>query len=202
MKKRSFLTAGMLGLSGLAMAASDKKSQQKADCAASAAAGPGPVLLTITGAVTKANRGALDPAFDRMMYKQQLQFNRAYVFDFAALQALPQTTIRPTLEYDGKQHAISGPLMSDVLGASGAQAATEIVMRALDGYTVQIAMADVHKYRFVLGTQLDGKPLPVGGLGPLWGVFEADRFPEVMARPISARFALCPWAIYHIEAKT
>jgi len=201
MKKRRLLTAGMLGLSSLAIAAHDKKSNKSVDCTTNVVSVQGPVLLTITGAIGKANRGALDPAFDRMMYKQKLQFNRGYVFDFAALQALPQKTIRPTLEYDGKQHVISGPLLMDVLVASGAQAATEVLMRALDGYTVQVAVTELRQYRHVLATHLDGKPMPVGGLGALWVVYEPEGFPDMMARPLSMRFALCPWAVYHMEVK-
>ena len=35
---------------------------------------PGPILLTVTGAVRRPNRGALDPALDQLMAKQQVQF--------------------------------------------------------------------------------------------------------------------------------
>jgi len=196
MKKRQFLAAGLLGMSGVAIAANKKQ----AACAGSTEAGP--VLLTVTGAIGAGNRGALDPALDQMMAKQKLQFNRAYTFDFAALSALPQTSIRPTLEYDGKQHVLSGPLLSEVMHAAGAAAAGDVLLRAVDGYAVQVAMADIRKYRFIVATHLDGKPIPLGGLGPLWAVFDADVFPDIMAKPISARFALCPWGTYHIEAKT
>lgn len=64
-----------------------------------AAAMPGgPVLLTVSGAITRPNRGALDPALDQMMAKQKLTFTTARAFDFAALHRLPARTIRPTLE--------------------------------------------------------------------------------------------------------
>ncbi|ASU36912.1 molybdopterin-dependent oxidoreductase [Herbaspirillum sp. meg3] len=196
MKKRQFLAAGLLGMSSVAIAANKEK---QAACASSKDAGP--VLLTITGAIGAGNRGALDPVLDQMMAKQKLQFNRAHTFDFASLNALPQTTIKPTLEYDSKQHVLSGPLLSDVLSAAGAAAAGDVLLRAVDGYAVQVSMADIRKYRFIVATHLDGKAIPLGGLGPLWAVYEADGFPEIMEKPISARFALCPWGTYHIEAK-
>ncbi|MFJ9453012.1 molybdopterin-dependent oxidoreductase [Herbaspirillum sp. NPDC101397] len=195
MKKRQFLVTGLFGMSSVAMAASKKR-----DAACSNDIGP--VLLTVTGAIGAGNRGALDPALDQMMAKQKLQFNRAHTFDFAALNALPQTTIKPTLEYDNKQHVLSGPLLSEVLKSAGAGAASDVLLRAVDGYAVQVATADIRKYRFIVATHLDGKAIPLGGLGPLWAVYDADSFSEIMDRPISARFALCPWGMYHIEAKT
>ncbi|MFJ9535577.1 molybdopterin-dependent oxidoreductase [Herbaspirillum sp. NPDC101396] len=195
MKKRQFLVTGLFGMSSVAMAASKKR-----DAACSNDIGP--VLLTVTGAIGAGNRGALDPALDQMMAKQKLQFNRAHTFDFAALNALPQTTIKPTLEYDNKQHVLSGPLLSEVLKSAGAGAASDVLLRAVDGYAVQVATADIRKYRFIVATHLDGKAIPLGGLGPLWAVYDADSFSEIMDRPIGARFALCPWGMYHIEAKT
>jgi hypothetical protein len=145
----------------------------------------GPTLLTITGAITRSNRGALDPALDQMMARQKLAFDRAYALDFAALAALPARTIRPTLEYDGKPHTLRGPLLLEVLAQAGAQPrdAAKVLMRAVDGYA----------------THLDGKPMPLGGLGPLWAVYDADRVPEMAALPVAQRFGACPWALYHLE---
>jgi hypothetical protein len=48
---------------------------------------------------------------------------------------------------------------------------------------------------------VDGKPMPLGGLGPLWAVYDADRVPEMAAQALAQRFAACPWALYHIEVK-
>lgn len=195
MNKRSFLAAAMLGAGGMAVAA-DKAAGRPAACS-----NAGPVLLTVTGAIGKGNRGALDPALDQMMAKQKLQFDRAHTFDFAALAALPQVVIKPTLEYDGKPHALQGPLLADVVTATGAVAASDVLLRAVDGYAVMVSLADLRKYRFIVATHLDGKPIPLGGLGPLWAVYDADRFADMMQRPLSARFALCPWGLYHMEVK-
>jgi hypothetical protein len=38
-------------------------------------------------------------------------------------------------------------------------------------------------------------------LGPLWAVYDADRVPEMAAQPLTARFAACPWALYHIAVQ-
>jgi hypothetical protein len=160
----------------------------------------GPVLLTVSGAISRANRGAFDPALDQMMGKQKVTFDRAHTFDFAALTALPVVTIKPTLEYDSKPHTLSGPRLLDVVKAAGGSSAdaTQLTLRAVDGYAVGISTADARKYAFIVATRLDGKPIPLGGLGPLWAVYDADRYPEMAAKPVNQRFALCPWALYHI----
>ena len=159
-------------------------------------------LLTVTGAIGKVNRGPFDPVRDQMMAKQKIEFRKAHAFDFGELAALPAVTIRPTLEYDSKPHALRGPRMADVLRAAGASAETgQLMMRAVDGYSPRIAVADTRKYRFIVAMYLDGKPMALGGLGPLWAMYDADRFPDMAAKPVEQRFTLCPWAVYHIDVQ-
>ncbi len=166
---------------------------------------PGPALLTLTGAIGQTNRGPFDPALDQMMKKHKVDFDKAYTFDFAALSALPQHDIKPTLEYDGKVHALRGPLLAEVLAQAGVNGGgkradkTMLALRAVDGYAVSLSLAQVRAQRFILATHLDGKPMALGGLGPLWAVIDADRLPELAAKPLSERFAACPWALYHID---
>ena len=191
MDKRHFL-----GAAALAGAAPAFASRSTAPAPAA-----GPTLLTITGAITRSNRGGLDPALDQMMAKQKLVFDRAYALDFAALAALPARTIRPTLEYDGKPHTLRGPLLADVLAQAGAKPrdAAKVLMRAVDGYAAVLEMRQLRAWNFIVATHLDGKPMPLGGLGPLWAVYDADRVPEMAALPLAQRFGACPWALYHLE---
>jgi hypothetical protein len=189
MKKRAFLAAAAVAAPFPLLAQGKPVSGAK-----------GPTLLTVTGLV-KANRGPFDPVLDQMMGKQKVAFEKAHAFDFAALAALPAVTIKPTLEYDKKPHALRGPLLADVLKAAGAGADGKLAMRAIDGYAPTMPMADARKYRFIVATHLDGKPMPLGGLGPLWAVYEADKFPDMAAKPVDQRFALCPWGLYHIDVQ-
>jgi hypothetical protein len=163
----------------------------------------GPALLTVTGAITKSNRGPLDPVLDQMMHKQQLAFSKAYAFDYAALLHLAPQTIRPTLEYDARPHTLRGPLLLDVLAEAGAKVGdkTVLVLRAVDGYNVELTGAQARARRFIVATHIDGNPMPLGGLGPLWAVYDADRVPEMAALPLAQRFAACPWALYHVEVR-
>jgi hypothetical protein len=193
MNKRHFLAAGAAAatlLPGGASAANAPANLRQ------------PALLTVTGAIGKSNRAAFDPVLDQMMAKQKLSFSQAFAFDFAALRALPAVGIRPTLEYDGKPHALRGPLLATVLKAAGLQADNvKLAMRAIDGYAPTISLADAIRMRFIVATELDGKPMPLGGLGPLWAVYDADRVPEMAAKPVNERFALCPWGLYHIDVQ-
>jgi hypothetical protein len=194
MKKRQFLGASVA--SAVAIPA----------WAATPAAGKtlaGPPILTISGLIGPGNRGPLDTALDQMMVKQKIKFDKAHVFDFAAIAALPAVTIKPSLEYDNQVHTLKGPLLLDVVRASGAKLTgkTQLFLRAVDGYAAMVSAADAEKYRFIVATHLDGKPMALGGLGPLWGVYEADRYPDMMAKSLADRYANCPWATYYIEVK-
>jgi len=166
--------------------------------------GRGPALLTVTGAIAHGNRGPLDPALDQMMHKHQVTFTKAWAFDYASLLALPPQTIRPTLEYDGKPHTLRGPLLTDVLARAGATVndRTILILRAVDGYNVELPIAQARARRFIVATHIDGNPMPLGGLGPLWAVYDADRVAEMAALPLPQRFAACPWALYHAEVIT
>ncbi len=176
--------------------------------ASSAQAAPppsrGPVLLTIGGAaVTKGNRPAMDPALDQMMAKHGVQFDKALAMDAAALYRLPTVQIKPTLEYDAKVHSLSGPLVNSVLEAAGVAPASSVMvgLRAVDGYNVAVSLADIKRYRMIIATHMDGQPLALGGLGPQWAVYDADRLADFKDMPLKQRFGLCPWGVYYIDVK-
>jgi hypothetical protein len=191
MKKRQFLGAAALA-AGAAPALAG----------AAAGAGRGPTLLTVTGAIARTNRGPLDPALDLMMHKQQVGFSRAYALDFTEIARLPSLRIRPMLE-DGKPHELRGPMLLDVVGLAGAPAGggTKLVLRAVDGYAVEITAKQARERRFIVATHLDGQPMALGGLGPLWAVYDAGRVAGMAAKPLAERFAGCPWALYHIDVQ-
>ena len=191
MKKRHFL--GGAALAGIAAAV--------ATPARAAGPTPGPTLLTVTGAIAKPNRGKLDPVKDQMMHKQKISFDQARAFDFAAIAALPAISIKPTLEYDGKQHTLSGPLLLDVMKAAGARLNddSKLLLRAVDGYVAGVTVAQARAQRYIVATHLDGATMPLGGLGPLWAIYDADKVPGMAAKPLPERFSACPWALYHIE---
>ena len=192
MNKRQFLATTAAGLASLPFYNVNARPTSR-----------GPAILTITGNIDRANRGALNPALDQMLHTQGVAFERAYTFDFDALRGLPAITIKPTVEYDAKLHSLRGPLLTTVLDAVGAQTndGTRLVLRAIDGYAIALPVSDARRYRFIVATHLDAQPLALGGLGPLWAVYDADRFLDKAAKPLNERFGLCPWGLYHIEVQ-
>lgn len=191
MNKRDFLSASaLIGVGSLPSAP-----------ALAATPTTGPTLLTVGGLVPKGNRPALDPVLDQMMSKHGVKFGQAFTFDSAALHKLPKVTIRPTLEYDGKEHALSGPTVLHVLSAAGVkpEPGLRLGMRAVDGYNVTISVADVTAYRMIVATHIDGKPMGLGSLGPQWAVYDADRLAAFKDKPLKERFGLCPWGLYYID---
>jgi hypothetical protein len=195
MNKRDFIAGAALA-AGLWPAAGEASGS-----AAKGAPAAGPGLLTVTGAITRSNRGPLDPALDQMMAKQGIRFDKAFVFDAAALQRLPAVQIRPTLEYDAKPHTLKGPLLGSVMQAVGVpvRVPVQLGLRAIDGYRVGVSLADANAWRMIVATEIDGRPLALGGLGPQWAVYDADALAAFRDKPLKERFGLCPWGLYHIE---
>ena len=198
MQKRRFIGGAVVGaVAGMAATRSLATVRKGAKATA------GPTLLTVSGAIGAGNRGPFDPVLDQLMAKQKLAFRKAHGFDFAAIAALPVVSIRPTLEYDGRPHELAGPLLSDVMKACGVKASARTVFfaRAIDGYAASISASEADRRRFIIATHLDGRAMALGGLGPLWTIYDADRQADMAARPLADRFGSCPWATYHIEVR-
>lgn len=200
MNKRHFLTAAALA-GALPIHVWAAEETEKADKKLGDGSGRGPVLLTISGEIGRANRKALNPALDQMAAKHGVQFDKAFEFTAFGLRRLPAVTIKPTLEYDQKVHALTGPLLATVLQTAGVSLKKNLylTLRAVDGYTVSLSVADALAYNMMVAIRLDGQPLSLGGLGPQWAVYDADRLDAFKDKPLADRFKLCPWGLYHIH---
>lgn len=191
MKKREFLASAVaLGVSAPVLA--------KPQAPVASATTP---LVTVSGGIQRHNRGPVDPALDQLFHKQLVQFDAAYAFDFGALARLPAQTIRPTLEYYAKPHTLRGPRLAEVLAQTGmpTNPATQVLLRAIDGYVVATTLGQLRDYQFLLATHIDDKPLALGGLGPLWAVYDPAAIPALAGKPLKEQFTLCPWGVYHIQ---
>ena len=196
MRKRDFLASVSTGVAATVAPFTPARANLPAP-------GTGPTLLTVTGAIGHGNRGPLDPALDQMMARHKIHFDRAQVFDFGALSAMASVRIGPTLEYDGRVHALKGPLLADLLMAAGVAVhqPLAVTLRAIDGYSVTVSAAEIMHRRYIVATHLDGHPMPLGGLGPLWAVIDADRQADLAQRPLGERYERCPWGLYHIDVQ-
>lgn len=64
-----------------------------------------------------------------------------------------------------------------------------------------VALAEAPRWRMIVALDMDGAPLDLGGLGLQWAVYEADTLAAFRDKPLSERFALCPWGLYSIEVR-
>ncbi|MFD0666122.1 molybdopterin-dependent oxidoreductase [Ramlibacter sp. MAHUQ-53] len=217
MDKRKFLLAAGAAAASLPALAANKRraaakpgdrkgaraaaSGQAAEPAAAPKSAGQPAILTLAGQVGRSNRGPSDDALDQLMHKHGVRFDKAWTLSLADLLRLPATTIRTTLEYDGRVHELSGPQLALALGMAkvDVNAGLRLVMRAVDGYSPSLPVAEARARGMILATHLDGKPLALGGLGPLWAVYEADSQPDLRDKPLNERYAACPWGLYFID---
>jgi hypothetical protein len=153
---RKFLLAFILAFTGLALAAP-----------AQAGGGADPVILTVTGNVAKPNRGPLDPFEDQVFDHLQVKFDKGFTFTLADLKALPQKTVKAKYAEWPREVTATGPSLVDVLKAAGAEG-KKILVQATDGYAPEFKGADVAQDKMILAVEADGKPLHMGGRGPLW----------------------------------
>ncbi len=130
--------------------------------AASLAKPSGPVILTVTGAITETNAPG-----------------RAE-FDSAMLDALGIDKVTTTTNWTSGPQQFEGVKLSKVLDAVGAQGTT-IFARALNDYTGKIAVADVRTYPVLLASRVNGQPL-AADKGPLWIIYPQDDYPALRER--------------------
>ena len=92
------------------------------------------VLLTVSGAIGKTNRGPLDAGKDSLLALQKISFARAFAFDRAMLLGLKQGTVKVQPPEFQAPATFTGPLLQEVLAAVGA-ARGKVIFTAIDGYT-------------------------------------------------------------------
>ncbi len=156
----------------------------------------GTVLLTVTGEVMNPNRGAYDPATDKFFGYNEVDFAKAAQFDFDALEALALVTVNADFPKGEQVYQFEGPLLVDVLKAAGATGEM-VTMQALDGYAIEVSLAELEANGAVLALKRDGEAFGIGGFGPTQVVFpRADRA-DLSEMPDDNWI----WSIFHISVK-
>lgn len=151
-------------------------------------------ILTVTGEIQQTNRPSFDAFADALFNGLGESFDAAYAFSHADLAAMPQTEL--TVRYPNwpTDVTIRGPLLSDVLDRVGATGPV-VSAQAVDGYAPTFSIDEIRNAPFVLGIQADGKPLSIGGRGPVWLVFP----PGSIADQSTTDDGNVPWAVFHIK---
>ncbi len=153
----------------------------------------GPVVLTIAGKIGVANRGPSDPQLDPILVYHEKSFEAAAEFDRAMLESLGTHEIELSYEKWSEVYRVSGPRLADVLSAVGAQGRA-ITATALDGYAIEVSAEELTARDWIVALERNGRPLDIGGLGPLWIVYAAAG--NTVSEEDTARW---PWAIFFIE---
>ncbi|MBA3042549.1 MAG: molybdopterin-dependent oxidoreductase [Alphaproteobacteria bacterium] len=137
----------------------------------------GPVILTITGAVTQPNRDG------------------TAVFDLAMLDALNGRRATMDTPWTQGEVEFSGPLLREVLKAAGAEG-SRLIFQALNGYSAEVPMSDALSLDTILATRLDGKVMTVRTKGPSMLVYPFDQDRSLFNEKYFARSV---WQIKQIE---
>lgn len=120
----------------------------------------GPVILTVTGAITNTNGPNVAE------------------FDLEMLQALEQKTHTQETPWTDGKPTFSGPLGRALLDAVGATGET-MTVTALNDYAAEVPVEDFRTFDVILATTMDGQPMSVRDKGPLFIIYPfADR-PEL-----------------------
>ena len=121
-----------------------------------------------------------------------------FTFGLAALQQLAQRTLVASTPWYKESVEFSGPLLRDVLQASGvpAQAQGNLRCTALNDYRVELPLEDARRYDVVVAHRLNGKPMSVREKGPLFVIYPFDEQPELRTTTYYNR---CIWQLKAIE---
>lgn len=139
------------------------------------AADADPVVLTVTGNVANPNRGPVDAFDDPVFAHLDVKFDKGRTFTLTELKALPQRTVKAKYKDYPREVEATGPGIADVLKSAGAEG-KKVLVQAVDGYAPEFTGEDIAKDKMILALSADGKPLALGGRGPLWLFGPKDSF--------------------------
>lgn len=156
----------------------------------------GPILLTVTGDVSKPNRAGYNPDTDKFFGFNDVAFSKATEFDLSALEALKTTAIKADFPKGGEIYTYEGPLLADVLAAAGASGGS-VTVQALDGYAVEAPLEELVAQGAVVALKRNGEAFAIGGFGPTQIVFPRAERSDLKDMP-DDRWV---WSIFHINVK-
>lgn len=141
----------------------------------------GPTVLTVDGAIGKANAEAAGRKLARI--------------DRQMLAALPQRAFRTATPWYPEPREFKGPMQRDVLGLVGAGKGRELKVVAINDYAASIPFADA-ELDVIVATHIDGQPIPVREKGPLFIIYNFDANPKLRTEQYFGRSV---WQVKAIE---
>lgn len=120
----------------------------------------GPVLLTVTGGISKTNTEA------------------GATFDSAMLRELNWQEIKTYTPFTKGVQRFAGPTLASLLEEIGVDAGT-LQATALDDYTISIPVSDLETHDILLAMEHNGAPMRVRNKGPIWVIYPAGSPDEI-----------------------
>ena len=139
----------------------------------------GPVVLSITGNITRTNADGVAN------------------FDLAMLDRLGHKIISTSTPLTAGPQKFGGVLVRDVLDAAGALGETVDAI-ALNDYSYTISIKDFRDYPGLIASTLNGEPMRVRDKGPLWIIYPRDEFKELRKPEIEYRMV---WQLRTLDVK-
>jgi hypothetical protein len=139
----------------------------------------GPVILTVTGAITATN------APGRAEFDQKM------------LEGLGIASLATSSDWTDGKPVFEGVPARKLLEAVGAHGKTASAI-ALNDYVVDIPIDDFTKYPVLLAMRRNGQALTPRDKGPIWIVYPRDDYPELRDPKINDRWI---WQLKAIEVK-
>lgn len=117
------------------------------------------------------------------------------VYDMAMLERLPQASYSARTPWFTSSRRYTGPLLRDVLAASGAHGSSLRAL-AINDYQVDIPVDDAQRHDVMVARLLDDKPMSVREKGPLLIIYPFDQTPSLRT---TLYYSRCAWQLKAIE---
>ncbi len=155
-----------------------------------------PAQLTVIGKIEISNRSGSEDFSDAFFKFREKEFTKAFEFTYASLAALPQVSVTARAENWPAAVNAAGPSLEDVMKAAGAAADAKLSLVALDGYTIELEAAERHARHWILAISSNGKPLGIGGRGPVWLLYDTGG--KTVDTDAEGRWV---WSVFMIEVE-
>lgn len=160
------------------------------------AAAADPAQLTVIGKIDNSNRSRFEPFSDAFFKFREKEFSKAFEFTYADLAALPQVTVNAKAEEWPAAISATGPALDKVMKAAGAAPDAKLSIVALDGYSIELEAGDREAQNWILAISVDGKPVGIGGRGPVWLLH--DTAGQTVNSDVEGRWV---WSAFLIEVE-